>query len=279
MNPTEEHNELDEQGRRIFTVGNVLLVLAAWFCIWTVRRAWRFAFRYRVDVLEIAGPLALCIGVPIAVTLVISVFWIMWRKTLGPPDDLGSDWLTARDTKTVVVTFLLVLGWFLLSIPGFLEARLRAKVSRARQSMRDIGQALTAYQTDHGAFPPAAMGANSVNAARFEHPDLQRLPSFRIARGPAPASKAETPRVAGIGVYRADPFAPEANATFGYYTAEKAKAAGWILVSPGPDGYYDVNPAAVYDPSVPQPSALLSDLSYDPTNGTFSAGDIWRVAP
>lgn len=61
---------------------------------------------------------------------------------------------------------------------------------------------------------------------------------------------------------------------------------GWVLVSAGPDGDYDIaGEWDVYDPSQPQPSARLlggtnrsgSAITYDPTNGTISDGDIWHV--
>jgi hypothetical protein len=63
-------------------------------------------------------------------------------------------------------------------------------------------------------------------------------------------------------------------------------AVGWMLVCPGPDGDYDLaDEWDVYNPAVAQPSRHLlggtnkrgSALTYDPTNGTVSNGDIWRV--
>jgi hypothetical protein len=62
---------------------------------------------------------------------------------------------------------------------------------------------------------------------------------------------------------------------------------GWILVSPGPDCKYDILPDDwdVYNPGLSQPSQRLLTgtnkkgraFTYDPTNGTISDGDIWRV--
>lgn len=64
------------------------------------------------------------------------------------------------------------------------------------------------------------------------------------------------------------------------------KGIGWILVSAGPDGDYDLaGDWDVYNPAQSQPSPRLlagtnrkgSAFTYDPTNGTRSNGDIWRV--
>ena len=60
---------------------------------------------------------------------------------------------------------------------------------------------------------------------------------------------------------------------FEYYPHGK----GWIMISPGPDCKFDIDPAKCYDGNIPQPSELLIRMSYDPTNGTVSPGDVWRV--
>lgn len=59
---------------------------------------------------------------------------------------------------------------------------------------------------------------------------------------------------------------------FAYYQVGQ----GWLLFSPGPDFDYDIDPAHMYDPTQPVPSAALINVTYDPSNGTTSNGDIWR---
>lgn len=65
--------------------------------------------------------------------------------------------------------------------------------------------------------------------------------------------------------------------TFSYYVDPMSK--GWILISPGPDLDYDIDPERDYDASIAQPSIHLLSIvgTYDPTNGLTSDGDIWRV--
>ena len=70
-----------------------------------------------------------------------------------------------------------------------------------------------------------------------------------------------------------DPFTPQGGWPFAYYRNE----SGWLLYSPGPDWDYDIRqPEVVYDPHQQVPSAALIALTYDPSNGTRSSGDIWR---
>ncbi len=63
-------------------------------------------------------------------------------------------------------------------------------------------------------------------------------------------------------------------ATFGYWRNDEG--TGWILFSPGPDGVYDIVPWEDYDPAN-HPTPALIEKSYDPTNGTYTRGDLWRV--
>jgi hypothetical protein len=71
-----------------------------------------------------------------------------------------------------------------------------------------------------------------------------------------------------------DPFQPaKERIPFAYY----ADLNGWILISPGPDGDYDIIPRKDYTSKIAQPSSAILVKSYDPTNGRLSDGDIWRV--
>ena len=102
-----------------------------------------------------------------------------------------------------------------------------------------------------------------------------------------------------IDSYPVDPFCADRGATFVYWSifpgVKEMKllgdetqygGVGWIVVSPGPDGDYDLPGSYyVYNPMVSQSSPLLlyganargSAFTYDPTNGLISGGDIWRV--
>jgi len=78
--------------------------------------------------------------------------------------------------------------------------------------------------------------------------------------------------------YCNDPFAPGRSMPFGYDCTE----TNWILTSPGPDGVYDMDPRSILrltrmDSSSADTTAKLAHLTYNPTNGAVSRGDIWRM--
>lgn len=99
--------------------------------------------------------------------------------------------------------------------------------------------------------------------------------------------------------YPVDVFCADRGATFVYWAifpgdatmallGNKARlgGCGWITVSPGPDGNYDLPGSYhAYNPKFPQPSPFILAganpkgiaFTYDPTNGLESKGDIWRV--
>ena len=92
-----------------------------------------------------------------------------------------------------------------------------------------------------------------------------------------------------------DPFADTKGSCYAYY----AQKAGWILYSFGPDvdeaphgalgwcGDIDLTVETLYNYRISQPTTFLitgngaydgaESFTYDPTNGTASAGDVWRV--
>ena len=65
--------------------------------------------------------------------------------------------------------------------------------------------------------------------------------------------------------------------TFAYWAPEEG---GWILLSTGPDGRFDLDFDTLkeaYDPRFTTPTALLLHYTHDPTNGTRSSGDLWHM--
>jgi hypothetical protein len=77
-----------------------------------------------------------------------------------------------------------------------------------------------------------------------------------------------------------DPFRRdgEGDRTFAYWAPPEG---GWILLSAGPDCVFDLDfetLKGVYVPTSYNPTLeLIVGYTYDPTNGSESAGDIWRV--
>ena len=157
---------------------------------------------------------------------------------------------------------------------NFAEAQTRAKVSRAKSDMRSLATAIEAYNIDSKEYPPCATGDKSVNARVGSGKAAYGISSFRAWTGPEEKFMQLTTPVAFITSLPQDPFADAKEATYGYWGRP---SAGWILFSPGPDRKYDINPEKDYDPSKQSPQLELILRTYDATNGTTSAGDLWRI--
>lgn len=195
-----------------------------------------------------------------------------------------------------------------ISVPNFLEAQYRARIARARTDMRSLSIAIEAYYVDNSCYPPFAVGMNSVNGPFGSNHPAFSLPTFSLAQsenGRVTVPSLTSP-VAYITGFPTDPLpkaaekAVRAKPTFLYWCVgpnrrdtrdlygpgRTVSGEGWILVSTGPDGDYDLaGEWDVYDPSQTQPSMQLIAgtnkkgfaFTYDPTNGTVSNGDMWRV--
>ncbi|MBN1478362.1 hypothetical protein JXA47_16530 [Candidatus Sumerlaeota bacterium] len=132
--------------------------------------------------------------------------------------------------------------------------------------MRELATAIESYRLEHGAYPPwvSATDPAAVNAGVEMVGDL---PSFRSFGGSL------TTPMAFIDAYPLDWFT-RSRASYVYHS----DGDGWILVSPCWDRDYDIDPRRDYDSRIAQPSEILLLLSCDPTNGSRSDGDVFRVA-
>jgi prepilin-type N-terminal cleavage/methylation domain-containing protein len=146
----------------------------------------------------------------------------------------------------IVVAIIAILA--AIAVPNFLEAQTRAKVSRIRSDLRTLATGLEVFHVDNNSYPPA--------------------PAFG---GPALTWKVTTP-IAYISNVPPDIFVPNGGTAppddpFGidgiylHYLNDRALLGEyWIEFSFGPDK--DRENSTVY---------------YDPTNGTISDGDLYRV--
>jgi type II secretion system protein G len=161
-----------------------------------------------------------------------------------------------------------------IAVPNFLNAQIRAKISRAQSDMRSIGLALEAYRLDNNQYPPwrhnLARGQDGI------HPNEIRY--YRL-----------TTPVTYMSSIPADPFASYANpedfAQWGYAydfvdamdsdNGSDPAAWGhfWRINSWGPD---NTNGWAGRFVGCPNGVPLFL---YSPSNGLTSAGDIVWVGP
>lgn len=203
----------------------------------------------------------------------------------------------------IVVAIIAILA--AIAVPNFLEAQVRSKVSRVRSDHRSLATAVETYYLDNNLYPAMAGGSDNVGiSADSITPKTATTTASRTfrLRHTTALSTITTP-VSYVTSYFSDPFADTRGLPFRYFT----ERAGFIFGSFGPDadeaisgdlGWNEGNLAiaptrdgeveTVYNTGVAQPSQILlagtnagggaqGAYTYDPTNGTVSQGDVWRV--
>lgn len=200
------------------------------------------------------------------------------------------DVVRRHDAKQLAVVALVcfLVGLLSMVVLNQLEGkRALRRVARARADMRMLATAIETYYVDNMQYPAAAT-AGSVDTA----PLPKGWPRTRTFMAPNRGMSTITTPIGYITGYPDDPFASTSGLTYRYFTDRRG---GWILGSFGPDQDEQTGgdlqwqrPIAVYRGDISQPSPELlsgshplappgSTYTYDPTNGTYSEGDVWRI--
>jgi len=175
----------------------------------------------------------------------------------------------------IVIAIIAILA--LIALPNFLEAQIRAKVSRVKSDLRSLGTGIEAYLVDY----QVIMGSNDVNTITGLPVDLAREVAYSLLTTP----------IAYITTAPSDPFLVtkdtnirlslyEFRTCFGFTTGTwanlKLRGFRWAVNS--------IGPYVVRDTGDPAMNAVLNATSpaaqtfvYDPTNGTKSKGFIIRT--
>jgi prepilin-type N-terminal cleavage/methylation domain-containing protein len=204
----------------------------------------------------------------------------------------------------VVVAIISILAS--IAVPNFLEAQIRAKVARVRADQRTMATALETYVVDHNKYPirrdtwdtreyplywapplktkiydparpTAAVGLHVLTTPVMY---LSSLPSDVFNRPVAALAQPGTPISDAIDFW--DP--KQTDALVCSYVSPTVLlpgiGKGWTLVSVGPDQYL-----GVLRGGSPGGYPVESDFTersirwfYDPTNGTISAGNVYRFS-
>ncbi|MDK2971973.1 MAG: ral secretion pathway protein [Candidatus Sumerlaeota bacterium] len=202
----------------------------------------------------------------------------------------------------IVVAIIAILA--AIAVPNFLEAQTRSKISRVQADMRAVATALEAYAVDYNAYPPNV------------YDDLHRTNVMTMSMGKMPfvPYTLSTP-IAYITSVPLDTFKPlimhDHQHSFVYYNstntpdganrrtyraimeghsmmqAGRVPEPQWAMVSTGPD--YKIGTMAheiAVDGALPIFQIMTMamptmgvPITYDPTNGTVSDGDVARFGP
>ena len=182
----------------------------------------------------------------------------------------------------IVIAIIALLA--LIAIPNFLEAQVRARVSRARADLRTIAAALEQYAVSWNTYPPND-GAYNVIPIELTTPVAYITDSLLVDPFAPDLKNQMTPNDVISRYYTYTRIVTWDEAVFWENIGKKVpyeaidhwsqnkgafeKYGKWRLVSKGPDRVY-------LDLSFPPP-VRGSDVLYDPTNGTASFGNILRT--
>lgn len=149
----------------------------------------------------------------------------------------------------IVVTIIAILA--AIAVPNFLEAQTRAKVTATHNDQRTLTLALEVYRVDNRAYPPA------LNA--FIQPDAVtetwRLTTPVAFLSTIPLERFYSPQpFDGLG----GPFGPAGR--YSHYICDPVVTESWLMWSYGPD--LDME---------------FDQVDYDPSNGSVSNGDLYRI--
>ena len=212
----------------------------------------------------------------------------------------------------IVVAIIAILA--AIAVPNFLEAQVRAKVSRVKADQRSLATAIESYYVDNNNYPAtdssneqaaSGYGVNNVPGASQE---LLGLPTFRRKKDDIDGLSTLTTPISYISSYFPDPFAKTKQGKYIYSVAnefalgQEIGRSGWIVWSFGPDNdevpFGQLQPGDIglanytlpagmeltrvseswYSPNAQVPSLnLITWGTYDPTNGSTSNGDVYRV--
>lgn len=178
----------------------------------------------------------------------------------------------------IVVAIIAILA--AIAVPNFLEAQVRAKVSRSQADMRALATAIEAYCVDHSRYPEP--GQSNSDIPTYLHPVttpvayISALPPYtwmpftywtEDATGNWYQARAKCYRYESKAYWDKSVEAwPGTTLTWKMFDLQERSL--WWLGAVGPDGVQN-----------PQTGDGSCALAYDSTNGTLSSGDIIRMGP
>lgn len=187
----------------------------------------------------------------------------------------------------IVVAIIAILA--AIAVPNFMEAQVRAKVSRCKNDMRSMATAMEAYKIDQNHYPPDSypLGSSpwvilfplSTPVAYMSSVPEDTFPEI-------PWNNTEATRISTRQYdYGGETFRQTASANPLFGGAANDTGRVWAVSTNGPDREYNMGVWLIFgEESLGRIFGILGRSTargclYDPTNGTISDGDIVRVGP
>lgn len=181
----------------------------------------------------------------------------------------------------IVVAIIAILA--AIAVPNFLEAQVRAKVSRVLTDQRTCVTALESYAVDHNHYPPAygtfyieerwsplttpVAYMTSIPTDVFGDP--VQISDWRVTDADGYGMlKTFDFLVAYPGIWETDNFFPALDIV-------AKRRIKYYFTSQGPDRHGDTLFSSSSAPALEE----VMDFFYESTNGTMSSGDIFKMGP
>lgn len=210
----------------------------------------------------------------------------------------------------IVVAIIAILA--AIAVPNFLEAQVRAKISRVQSDQRSLATAIESYMVDNNTYIPSAYASPTFTNPPGANPAVWTFRALGLLTSPVAFITAIPADVFGTKTVKntestgwqwggKDPFFFWSGnaADPGQASDPASRRSIWVLESVGPDQAlnigvsalpsakpYNTDPAAASvmlrggqtaDPAgVGSGTPAWGGLTYDATNGTNSAGDIFK---
>jgi general secretion pathway protein G len=178
----------------------------------------------------------------------------------------------------IVVAIIAILA--AIAVPNFLEAQTRSKVSRVKADFRSVATAIESYRVDENQYPHSCDIKGTGDWFAYCH--LLTTPIAYMSRVPTDEffDKDSDPYFRSFE-FRSWPSAdlypdgipdPLTRSVGG--TPKTGIFKKWMLFSCGPDRDWELGPPE----TLPYEPFDIEDV-YDPTNGTVTEGNIFRLGP
>jgi prepilin-type N-terminal cleavage/methylation domain-containing protein len=178
----------------------------------------------------------------------------------------------------IVVAIIAILA--AIAVPNFLEAQVRARVSKAQTDLRTVATGMEAYRVDWNSLPLLNSWTNQAGGAGGRRNMNPGALWWALTTPVAYLTSALVDPFVAIGHHSQDTHAGDSDLLDAFLqistgfigsaaNVDTAPKSEWLGMSYGPDSADDTNLNGTYP-------YTRDCWPYDPTNGTASWGDIYR---
>jgi len=178
----------------------------------------------------------------------------------------------------IVVAIIAILA--AIAVPNFLEAQVRAKVSRVKADMRSVDTALGVYLVDYNKYPQMRdAGSNAKDALWRLTTPIAYITSLSAVEDPF-LQNIDAVAAAGSATFAKDDMSYTSFSNYGIlqFGGNPTAFEAFLLSSMGPDNKAGALNFRLYSVAIgANQLPFYVDGIYDPTNGTISDGDVNRL--